>query len=37
MNQPFDMVAATNSNEEGNHTYLHWFGLFRLTINISQM
>ena len=37
MNQPFDMVAATNNNDEGNHTYLHSVWLFRLIINISQM
>jgi hypothetical protein len=30
MNQPFDMVAAANSNDEGNHTYLHSVWAFPL-------
>ena len=30
MNQPFDMVAATNNNDEGNHTYLHSVWAFPL-------
>lgn len=30
MNQPFDMVAAVENNEEGNHTYLHPVGAYPL-------